>query len=148
MGTSSFKLGVLTKSIDMENSIILFDGVCNLCDGVVQFVLKKDKKARFRFAALQSECGTVLLKQIGLSTTDYNSFVLVEMGNVYQKSEAALRVLKGLGGVWKLLYFFMVIPRPIRDYIYDWIAQHRYRFFGKKDECMLPTPEIRARFLK
>jgi predicted DCC family thiol-disulfide oxidoreductase YuxK len=136
----------------MENtdsySIILFDGVCNLCDGVVQFVLKKDKKARFRFAALQSERGTALLKQFGLSTTNYNSFVLIESGRVYQKSAAALQVLKGLGGVWALLYGFIVFPRPIRDYIYDWVARNRYRFFGKKDECMLPTPEIRTRFLK
>ena len=134
----------------MENSysIILFDGVCNLCDGVVQFVLKKDKKNRFRFAALQSERGTALLKQFGLSTTDYNSFVLIESGHVYQKSTAALHVLKGLGGVWVLLYGFIIFPRPIRDYIYDWVARNRYQFFGKKDECMLPTPEIRARFLK
>ena len=134
----------------MENSysIILFDGVCNLCDSVVQFVLKKDKKNRFRFAALQSERGTALLKQFGLSTTNYNSFVLIESGRVYQKSTAALRVLKGLGGVWVLLYGFIIFPRPIRDYIYDWVARNRYRFFGKKDECMLPTPEIRARFLK
>ena len=134
----------------MENSysIILFDGVCNLCDGVVQFVLKKDKKNRFRFAALQSERGTALLKQFGLSTTNYNSFVLIESGRVYQKSTAALRVLKGLGGVWVLLYGFIIFPRPIRDYIYDWVARNRYQFFGKKDECMLPTPEIRARFLK
>jgi predicted DCC family thiol-disulfide oxidoreductase YuxK len=134
----------------MENSysIILFDGVCNLCDGVVQFVLKKDKKARFRFAALQSERGTALLKQFGLSTTDYNSFVLIESGRVFQKSAAALQVFKGLGGVWTLLYAFIVLPRPIRDAIYDWVARNRYRFFGKKEECMLPTPEIRARFLK
>jgi predicted DCC family thiol-disulfide oxidoreductase YuxK len=136
----------------MENtgsySIILFDGVCNLCDGVVQFVLKKDKKARFRFAALQSESGTALLKQFGLPTNVYNSFVLVESGRAYQKSDAALQVLKGLGGVWILLYGFIIIPRPIRDFIYDWVARNRYRFFGKKDECMLPTPEIRARFLK
>ncbi|MEY4935135.1 MAG: hypothetical protein RIS64_1494 [Bacteroidota bacterium] len=134
----------------MENSssIILFDGVCNLCDGVVQFVLKKDKKARFRFAALQSERGTALLKQFGLSTTNYNSFVLIESGRVYQKSTAALQVLKGLGGVWMLLYAFMIVPRPIRDAIYDRVARNRYRFFGKKDECMLPTAEIRARFLK
>ncbi|MEO0043283.1 MAG: hypothetical protein RL329_2731 [Bacteroidota bacterium] len=134
----------------MENSysIILFDGVCNMCDGAVQFVLKKDKKARFRFAALQSERGTALLKQFGLSTTNYNSFVLIESGRIYQKSTAALQVFKGLGGVWTLLYAFIVFPRPIRDYIYDWVARNRYRFFGKKDECMLPTPEIRARFLK
>jgi predicted DCC family thiol-disulfide oxidoreductase YuxK len=136
----------------MENtgsySIILFDGVCNLCDGVVQFVLKKDKKARFRFAALQSESGTAILKQFGLPTEVYHSFVLVESGRAYQKSEAALHVLKGLGGVWILLYGFIIIPRPIRDFIYDWVARNRYRFFGKKDECMLPTPEIRARFLK
>jgi predicted DCC family thiol-disulfide oxidoreductase YuxK len=132
----------------MENSIILFDGVCNLCDGVVQIVLNKDKKARFRFAALQSERGTALLKQFGLSTTNYNSFVLIESGRVFQKSTAALRVLKGLGGVWILLYAFIIVPRPIRDYIYDWVARNRYRFFGKKEECMLPTPEIRARFLK
>ncbi|MEO0043405.1 MAG: hypothetical protein RL329_2853 [Bacteroidota bacterium] len=132
---------------DLE-AIILFDGVCNLCDTFVQFVLKKDKKARFRFAALQSQRGALLLKQFGLSATEYNSVVLVESGQVYQKSAAALRILKGLGGMWTLLYAFIWIPRPIRDVLYDWIARNRYRFFGKKAECMLPTPEIRARFLK
>ena len=128
--------------------VLLFDGVCNLCNGTVQFVIKRDPRAKFRFAALQSEAGQALLKKFQLQQDDYDSFVFVEGERFYLRSTAALKVLKGLRGLWPLLYGFMIIPRPIRDFFYNWIAKNRYRWFGKKDQCMIPTPDLQKRFLK
>jgi predicted DCC family thiol-disulfide oxidoreductase YuxK len=130
-----------------ENFIILFDGVCNLCNFFVQFVLKRDPKQRFQFASLQSEYGKefLLVHQIPLAVL--SSVIFVENGVVYWKSAAALRILRWLSMPWPLLYFLIVIPRPIRDFCYDFVANRRYRWFGKADECMVPTPELRKRFL-
>lgn len=127
--------------------IILFDGVCNLCNGLVQFVITHDKKSIFRFGSLQSEGGRVLLKEHGLPLNDYDSFVYVKDNRVYLKSTGALHVLKDLGGFYKLLYVFIAIPRPLRDFAYSLIAQNRYSLFGKRESCMLPTPELKRRFL-
>ena len=129
------------------NSIILFDGVCNLCNGSVNFILKRDKTGVFRFAALQSDAGREQLKRLNLDEQSMTSVVLVEEGRHFEKSEAALRILKKLGWPSKALYPLMILPRPIRDLGYDLIARNRYRIFGKRDACMIPTPEIRARFL-
>lgn len=132
----------------MNNSpIILFDGVCNLCNGLVNFVIPRDPEAKFRFAALQSESGQKLLKQFHLPTDDFNTFILVEGERYYKKSTAALRVLKGLKGLWPVFYVFIVIPSPIRDFVYNMIANNRYKMFGKKDECLIPSPSIQKRFL-
>lgn len=128
-------------------SIILFDGVCNLCNNAVQFVIKKDKKNNFRFASLQSPFGQDLLKQFQLDTKEFNSFIVVEKGKIYNKSTAALRVAKKLAGLWPLLYFFIVVPAFIRNYVYDFIAANRYKWFGKKDACWVPTPELKMKFL-
>jgi predicted DCC family thiol-disulfide oxidoreductase YuxK len=130
-----------------RNSIILFDGICNVCSGAVQFVIKRDKKNHFRFASLQSPEGQKLLKFNELPANDFNSFILIEDEKVYTKSTGALRVTKNLSGLWPLLYGFIIVPKFLRDSIYDLIAKNRYKWFGKKDSCMIPTPEVRAKFL-
>lgn len=131
----------------MNNPIVLFDGVCNLCNGLVNFLLKWDKPGVFRFAALQSEAGQELSKRFNLDTQSMNSFILVKDGRHFEKSEAALRVIRDMGWPFKALYPLIFLPRPVRDLGYDLIARNRYRIFGKRDACMMPTPEIRARFL-
>lgn len=130
-----------------QHSVILFDGVCNLCNGAVQFVIKRDNKDRFLFASLQSEKGKELLKHYDLPSNKMNSFFLVENGKVYDKSTAALRVVKKLNAFWRLFYVFIIIPKFIRDGVYNWIAKNRYHWFGQKNECMIPTPELKAKFL-
>jgi len=130
-----------------KKHILLFDGVCNLCNGIVQFTIKRDPKGKFKFASLQSESGQLLLKQFGLPTNDFNSFVFINGDNYFLKSSAGLHVLKELGGVWKVFYIFIIIPRPLRDFVYSIIAKTRYKIFGKLDTCMIPTPELKQRFL-
>jgi predicted DCC family thiol-disulfide oxidoreductase YuxK len=130
-----------------ENPIILFDGVCNFCNGSVNLVLKYDKRGIFRFAALQSEAGQKLLQRYDLPSAEFDSFVLIDNGKVYKKSEAALRVINKLPWYWKELQILRIIPTPFRDAIYDFIARNRYKWFGKKDQCMIPTPEMRSRFI-
>ena len=127
--------------------IILFDGVCNLCNNSVQFVIKHDKESRFNFAAMQSEAGQLLLKQYGLPQKGFNSFVLVQNEKIFLKSTAALTVAKQLNGPVKLLYGFIIVPAFIRNTVYNFIAKNRYKWFGKKDSCMIPTPALKARFL-
>lgn len=130
-----------------ENPIILFDGVCNLCNSSVQFVIRKDKKKQFRFASLQSDAGEKLLSVYHLNRNGYDSFVLIDKGNAYVRSTAALKVAQKLSGAWKLLYIFIIVPAFIRNAIYNLIAQNRYKWFGKKDSCMIPSPELHSRFL-
>lgn len=130
-----------------DKPVLLFDGVCNLCNGVVQFVIKRDPEAKFQFSSLQSNNGQQLLKKFQLPTTDFESFVLVEGDRYYRKSTAALRLAKKLGRGWQLLYAFIIIPAPLRDFIYNLVANNRYKIFGRTDECWIPTPELRARFL-
>ena len=129
----------------MNNSaIILFDGVCNLCNGVVTFIIRRDPKGYFRFASLQSEAARKILgRDAGLET-----ILLVENEVVYSRSAAALRIAKKLSGLWPLLYVFIVVPRPIRDVVYNFIARNRYRWFGKQAACMVPTAELKRRFLE
>lgn len=128
-------------------SIILFDGVCNLCNSAVQFVIRHDPKGLFKFAALQSNSGRVLLKQYGLEENNLNSFVLISNNKVYTKSTAALKVARQLKGAIKLLYGFIIVPAFIRDLVYKLIANKRYRWFGKRNECMVPTTALKQRFL-
>ncbi len=130
-----------------ESPILLFDGVCNLCNSTVLFTLKRDSKAKFKFAALQSEPGQALLKKFNLPLDQFDSFVLITGDKYYLKSTAGLHVLKELGGVWKLFYILIIFPRPLRDFVYDIIAKWRYKIFGKRDVCMIPSPEIEQRFL-
>ena len=130
-----------------QHPIILFDGLCNLCDGAVQFVVKHDDDKKFLFASLQSESGQQILKQFNLPLENFNSFVLLQNNNVYSRSTAALLVAKQLSGAIKLIYFFIIVPAFIRDWVYNWISKRRYKWFGKKEACIVPTPELKARFL-
>lgn len=131
----------------MPELIILFDGVCNLCNGRVQFVIKHDKKKQIHFAALQSETGQRLLQEYQLAGNNLQSFVFIEKGKAYTQSTAALRVCKYLDGLYKIFYAFLIIPRFIRDAVYRVIANNRYKWFGKREACMIPSPEVKARFL-
>lgn len=126
--------------------IVLFDGECNLCDASVQFILKRDPSGMFHFTSLQSEIGQSLLLEYNIPATT-NSFLLLEGEHYFTESTAALKVARNLSGFWKLFYFGIVIPKPLRDVVYKWIAKNRYKWFGKKQECMLPTPEQKGRFL-
>jgi predicted DCC family thiol-disulfide oxidoreductase YuxK len=126
---------------------ILFDGVCNLCNASVRFVLRRDPHARFRFAALQSEAGRRLLEEHRLPADELSTVVVVADGRAYTRSDAALRIARGLGGAWPALGALRVVPRPLRDRAYGVVARNRYRWFGRREECMLPTPELRERFL-
>jgi predicted DCC family thiol-disulfide oxidoreductase YuxK len=125
--------------------IIYFDGVCNLCESSVQFILKIDKRKVFRFASLQGKAGEEMQRKYGIY--DFNSFVLEDNGKVYTKSTGALKVLRLVGGAWSLSYALIILPPFIRDGIYEFISKRRYNWFGKKTECWVPTPELRKRFL-
>tara|TARA_R100000306_G_C4355599_1_gene132534 strand:- start:475 stop:888 length:414 start_codon:yes stop_codon:yes gene_type:complete len=127
--------------------IILFDGVCNLCNSSVLFVIKRDKKNRFRFAALQSDAGRRLAKAYGIDTAQTDSIILIEGQDCYAKSSAALRIARELSGAWPLLYGFILVPTSLRNWVYDWVAKNRYRWFGKKDSCMIPTASLQSKFL-
>lgn len=128
-------------------STILFDGVCNLCNGFVHFVIARDPAARFRFAALTSPVATRVVRQAGVSLPLPDSIVVIEDGKAYVRSAAALRIARGLRFPWPLMYGFILVPRSLRDRVYDFIAARRYRWFGQRDVCMIPTPELRRRFL-
>ena len=130
-----------------EKAIILFDGVCNLCNGAVTFVIKRDPKDRFRFAALQSEIGEELIHKYGLKDKGLDSIVLIEGEEAFVKSSAALRIARKLSGLWPLLYVFTILPRFLRDPFYNLIARNRYAWYGKRESCMIPTPELRAKFI-
>ncbi len=124
-----------------ESPVILFDGFCNLCTAVVQFVIKRDPSKKFRFASLQSEFGVSVAKKYGLSVNYNQSFILLEDQKIYLRSTAALKLSKSLSGGWPLLYALIIVPKFIRDVVYDFIAQNRYRWFGKKTTCWIPSNE-------
>lgn len=130
-----------------DHAIILFDGVCNFCNNSVNFIIERDPEGYFKFAPLQSEIGEKLLKKNGINKVETDSVVLLENGRAYTHSTAALRVARKLSGAWRYLYGLRFVPQSIRDFAYKLFAQNRYRMFGKQEACMLPTPEIRARFL-
>lgn len=131
----------------METCIVLFDGVCNLCNDTVQFIIRNDARQRFRFAALQSEKGQSLLAEYCLQGVAIDSVVLIADERALVKSDAALGIAGKLGGLWPLCRVAAVIPRGWRDRIYDYVARNRYRWFGKKEACWMPTPDLRQRFL-
>ena len=130
-----------------EHPILLFDGVCNLCNNSVQWVIRHDAREQFRFAALQSDTGQALLRATGAPHESIDSVVLIENGRFLQRSDAALALLRRIGGAWSMMYGFRAFPRFLRDGVYNWIARNRYRWFGKQESCMMPTPELRRRFV-
>ncbi|MDQ0047378.1 putative DCC family thiol-disulfide oxidoreductase YuxK [Paenibacillus polymyxa] len=131
-----------------DHSIVLVDGVCHFCQGAVRFIIKRDPKGTFHFGSLQSETGQELLRAGGLSTDQLDTFVLIEDGTYYTRSTAALRIAKRLRFPYPLVYVFILVPRFVRNAVYNWVARNRYRWFGKgeEDQCQIPPPEIRQRF--
>lgn len=135
----------------MDNNgtnIILFDGVCNLCNKAVQFIIQKDPVKKFRFASLQSKGGQLLLEQLGVPSESFDSLIYIKDSKFYVRSTAVLMILRRLSSGWKFFYCFIIIPRFLRDIGYDYIAKRRYRFFGKSEFCMMPVPEYLERFLE
>jgi predicted DCC family thiol-disulfide oxidoreductase YuxK len=128
------------------DKIVLFDGVCNFCNSSVQFIIKQDRTGSLRFASLQSSTGQALLKKYAIPA-DVDSVIYIENNIAYTKSDAALKIARYFGGFWKLLSVFNIIPVFIRNFFYNIIARNRYKWFGKRDTCMIPSPEIRARFI-
>lgn len=131
----------------LPGTVVLFDGVCNLCNGSVQFLLRRDRRQRFRFAALQSSAGQRLLRQHGFPAGALESLIVIEAGRARMQSDAALLLARRLPWPWPLLAVFWLFPRPLRDALYAFVARHRYRWFGRTESCMLPTPETAGRFL-
>jgi predicted DCC family thiol-disulfide oxidoreductase YuxK len=137
------------QNLSPNKKIILFDGVCNLCNSAVQFIIKHDKDDVFRFVALQSELGQEILNYIGIDSKNIDSIVLYEPGVAYYyKSDAVLQIVKKLDGLISLGIIFKIIPTGIRNRLYDYIAKNRYKWYGKKESCMIPTPELKIKFLE
>ncbi len=130
-----------------QEAIILFDGVCNFCNSTVNFVIKRDKNEVIHYATLQSEAAQKILANLGISTYDMQSFIFIEHGKLYLQSTGALKVCKYLKGLWPLCYVFIIVPKFIRDGIYNWIAKNRYKWFGVKEQCMVPSSAIKSRFI-
>ncbi|WP_166924275.1 thiol-disulfide oxidoreductase DCC family protein [Flavobacterium poyangense] len=131
-----------------NKKIILFDGVCNLCNSAVQYIIKHDKKDVFRFVALQSELGIAICKHLGVSFSKMDSIILYNPGvSYFYKSSAAIEIGRNFGGIWKLISICRIVPIFISDYVYDYVAKNRYNWYGKKESCMIPTAEIREKFL-
>ena len=133
--------------VQQQHKIILFDGVCNLCNTSVKIVIRNDKKDCFRFAALQSDIGKDYITKFNIDSTETDSIILIDQEKVYVKSTAALYISKSLSGAYPLLFGFIIIPKFIRNWVYDFVARNRYRWYGKKESCMIPTPELMAKFL-
>lgn len=140
-------LSHIEKMEDIAHPVILFDGVCNLCNSSVQFIIKRDRKRIFRYASLQSEFGKKIIERFKLADKNIDSIILFENNSIKIKSTAVLQVLKRTGGIYSILYVFIIVPESIRNGIYDFIARNRYRWFGKRETCMIPTPELKKRFI-
>ncbi|WP_374172777.1 thiol-disulfide oxidoreductase DCC family protein [Flavobacterium tructae] len=131
-----------------NKKIVLFDGICNLCNSAVQFIIKHDKKDIFRFVALQSELGISICKHLGISFAKMDSILLFNPDSAYfYKSSAVIAIAKEFGGLWRLSEIFRIVPIFISDRIYDYVAKNRYNWYGKKESCMIPSPELKAKFL-
>lgn len=136
------------ESLPKDKKIILFDGICNLCESSIQFIIKRDKKDTFRYVAIQSEIGQKIIKHIGIDTSKTDSIILYLPGRAYYyKAEAALLIAKDLSGFYSILGYLSFIPNNLKNLIYDYIAKNRYKWYGKKESCMIPTPELKAKFL-
>ena len=131
----------------MNQTVLLFDGVCNLCNGLVKFVIKQDKSEKIKFASLQSDYGQKISDLYHLPKEDFKTLVLIEGDNYYLRSTAALKLFKTLGGFWKVFYVFIIVPVPIRDFVYNIVSKNRYKVFGKKETCMVPDKNLQNRFM-
>jgi predicted DCC family thiol-disulfide oxidoreductase YuxK len=135
----------------MENyknkNVVLFDGVCNLCNGAVNFLIDRDKDNKLHFASLQSEVGQTVLKDYQMNVSNFDTFVFLREGKLFVRSSGALEVLNVLGGVWSFFYIFKIVPAFLRDGVYNLVSKYRYQLFGKQDACRMPTPELKAKFL-
>ena len=134
--------------VQEPDKIILFDGICNLCNGIVRFIIKRDKKEVFKFASIQSGTGEMLLGKINFPVMPLQSIIYIHGDLYYSESTAVLKILRDLKGIWSLCYIFMGVPKFIRDAVYRFIAKNRYKIFGKRDSCMIPTDSVRERFLE
>ena len=130
-----------------KQHVIIFDGVCNFCNGAVNFIIKRDKNNSFVFAPMQSPTAQELIAQYGIENIVGDSFILIKNGHCYLRTDAALEVTKDLAGFWYLFRAFKLLPTAFRDYFYQMIAKNRYRFFGKKSHCVLPSDEEKSKFL-
>lgn len=130
-----------------HKSIIIFDGICNFCNSSVNFIIVRDPEGKFSFAPMQGEAAQLLMKQHGIDDPDLNTFLLIKNGKLYQRTDAALEIAKDLIGYWKYCRVFLIVPTPLRDVFYRLLAKNRYRLFGRREICMVPTPEVRQRFL-
>ena len=130
-----------------QKPVLLFDGICNLCNASVQWALLRDPKGIFRYAALQSDTGQELLKEHGLDVQNFDTVVLIDQNKVFLRSDVPLEIVRRLGGLWSALYIFKIVPSIIRNFIYNWVAKNRYRWWGRREQCMMPRPEWKERFL-
>lgn len=137
----------MTNNNEHDSAVVLFDGVCNFCSASIHFIIKHDNKNYFKFATLQSEKAKALVSNFNVSISTNNSILLIEKNKIYNKSTAALRIAKKLNNGYSLLYIFIIVPVFIRNAIYDYVAKNRYKWFGKKEVCMLPSAEIRSKFI-
>jgi predicted DCC family thiol-disulfide oxidoreductase YuxK len=147
MGAAKAMVAGVNDIVQSGEKVILFDGVCNLCSSSVQFILRRDRRRTFKFASIQSDAGRQLYEQAGLDPSAPDSFVLVTPDKSLLRSDAALAIAHEFGGPWRLLGVFKIVPRLVRDWAYSLVARNRYRWFGKREECLVPTPELRERFL-
>ena len=135
-------------NVPQDKRIVMFDGVCNLCNSSVNYIIDRDHDDLYRFVALQSELGKELQQYLGISETNLDSIILYIPNEAYYiKSSAALKIMQSFKGVWKLSYIFNVLPTTFRDKIYDYVAKNRYKWYGKKEQCRIPTPELKSKFL-
>jgi predicted DCC family thiol-disulfide oxidoreductase YuxK len=134
--------------MNYEKPVVFFDGVCNLCSSIVQFIIKHDRKEKFLFCALQSEKAKMILNNLNYNISLTDTIVLYEKGMLFTRSTATLKIIRRMKGLYPLLYIFIIIPKPLRNYAYNLIAKKRYKWFGKKDSCMVPIPELQNRFIQ
>ena len=145
MSLTGFGTQIRIEGVD---NLVIFDGVCNLCAHSVKFILDHEAGQTLRFTPLQSPAGARFMRELGLDPGDAKTIVLIADGRPYMRSDAAIRISQYFDGAWKLLGMIRIVPRPIRDWAYDIVARNRYRWFGRFDTCMVPTPQLKARFIQ
>lgn len=143
-------MSAMSHELQMDNNkaYVFFDGVCNICNGTVNWLMERDRKDIFRFASLQSDPAKPLLDQYGIDANALESIVVIWQGKAYTKSSAALKLGELLGGIWSVAAMFQWLPQALRDAVYSFIARNRYKWFGQRDTCRIPTPEERSKFLE